>query len=133
MSRLSCFGSLSPQGDKISVLALSLTAMKSKSRVIILTDSESSLRGFVRVFSHKDNVIGVSSPKELHLLLSPERLRLLRVAREHKPDSIEELARLLDRDTDDVKKDVLLLDAVGLLDLYNGRPVVEYEEIVIKV
>ena len=107
--------------------------MRSKSRVIMLTDSESSLREFIRVYNRKDNVIGISSPKELHILLSPERLRLLRVVKEYKPDSIEELACLLDRDMDDVKKDVLLLDAVGLLDLSDGKPVVEYEEIVIKV
>ena len=118
-------------------------AEKTKEKVIVITDLKSSLKEFARAYEKASkgevverDTIGVSNLKELQTLLSPKRLELLKVIKEHKPRSIKELAEMVKRDVRNVHRDLVILEAVGLVELEKRgkevRPVVDYEEIVIR-
>ena len=119
-------------------------AEKTKEKVIVITDLKSSLKEFARAYERASrgevverDTIGVSSLKELQTLLSPKRLELLKVIKEHKPRSIKELAEMVKRDVRNVHRDLVIFEAVGLVELEKrGKeviPVVDYDEIVIRI
>ncbi|HHJ65063.1 MAG TPA: ArsR family transcriptional regulator [Aquifex aeolicus] len=119
-------------------------AEKTKEKVIVITDLKSSLKEFARAYERASrgeeverDTIGVSNPKELQTLLSPKRLELLRAIKEHKPRSIKELAGLVKRDVRNVHRDLVILEAVGLVELEKKgkevKPIVDYDEIVIRI
>ncbi len=119
-------------------------AEKTKEKVIVITDLKSSLKEFARAYEKASkgevverDTIGVSNLKELQTLLSPKRLELLKVIKEHKPRSIKELAELVKRDFRNVYRDLVILEAVGLVELEKKgkevKPIVDYDEIVIRI
>ncbi len=85
----------------------------------------------------KIEFVSVGSIEELNHILTPQRKRLLDIVRRHKPSSIRELAKMLDRDYKNVYDDVVFLEKVGFLRLERkGRklvPVVDYDVIDIEV
>ena len=56
-------------------------------------------------------------------LLTPSRLALLRVIRHHRPSSIYELAKIVERDLKNVQDDLKLLKQYGLVTMTKGRGV----------
>ncbi len=52
----------------------------------------------------------------LRSILSPEKSRLLHTLKEHQPNSIYELAKLLSRDFKSVRQDVLTLQDFGIIE-----------------
>jgi predicted transcriptional regulator len=54
-------------------------------------------------------------------LLTPRRLAMLRAVRVHRPRSIYELARLVDRDLKNVQDDLRVLERYGLVRLTDGH------------
>ena len=54
-------------------------------------------------------------------LLTPNRLALLRAVRAHRPGSIYDLAKRVDRDLKNVQDDLRVLERYGLVSLTNGR------------
>lgn len=119
-------------------------AEKTKEKVIVITDLKSSLKEFARAYEKASkgevverDTIGVSNLKELQTLLSPKRLELLKVIKEHKPRSIKELAELVKRDFRNVYRDLVILEAVGLVELEKKgkevKPIVDYDEIVVRI
>ena len=70
-------------------------------------------------------------------MLTRKRLELLRAIREHRPDSIYELAKILKRDLKNVTEDVKFLSQLGLVKLKKSQvdkkkkstPVVDYSKI----
>ncbi len=81
--------------------------------------------------------IVVHSIKDIGKILTQERMRLLQVVREKKPESISELARILKRKESNVYNDVIYLEGIHLLELKEGKdhvkkvPVTEYERAII--
>ncbi|WKZ34024.1 MAG: winged helix DNA-binding protein [Thermodesulfobacteriota bacterium] len=72
--------------------------------------------------------------------LTPRRIELLHIIREQRPESIQELARLADRDMRAVVTDISILERYGLVDMKrkkDGRklstPIVDYDTIDIKI
>ncbi len=120
-------------------------AERTKEKVIIVMDLKKALREFAETYmkavkGKKDkerDTIGVSDFKELKTLLSPKRLELLKVIKEQEPASIKELAQLVGRNVRNVHRDLVLLEAVGLVKLNRKgkevKPVVDYDEIVIRI
>ena len=75
-------------------------------------------------------------------ILTPKRLELLRIIRRESPESLYRLARILGRDLKNVREDVRVLAAHGLLSLRAargtaGRPVtvprVRFKEIEVRI
>jgi len=73
-------------------------------------------------------------------LLTNGNIGLLQVIREKKPESISELARLLDRSQSNVSNDVKYLEEIGLLELeekkgpiLHKKPIVDYDVVRITV
>jgi predicted transcriptional regulator len=83
------------------------------------------------------SVLAFETPRQALRLLSDARFELLETIRTEKPESIRELARLVDRDVSIVHKDLELLAEHGIVELHsegrNKRPTVAYEEIRIDV
>jgi predicted transcriptional regulator len=77
--------------------------------------------------------------EDIGKILTRERIRLLHIIREKKPESISELARMLDRKESNVHKDITFLEGIGLLEIRKGRdhvqkvPVVDYDALHITV
>lgn len=72
-------------------------------------------------------------------ILTRERIRLLHTIRKNKPESISELARMLDRKEPNVHNDITFLEGIGLLEIKEGAnhvkkiPVVDYDALHITV
>ena len=80
------------------------------------------------------------SPEDVAKILTNERIRLLHTIREKKPESISELARLLNRSQSNVSNDVKYLEGIGLLEfeekkgpVLQKRPIVNYDAVRITV
>jgi predicted transcriptional regulator len=77
--------------------------------------------------------------EDIGKILTRERIRLLHIIREKKPESISELARILNRKESNVHNDITFLEGIGLLEIKKGRdnvqkmPVVDYDALHITV
>ncbi len=76
----------------------------------------------------------------LRSVLTTERIRLLKSIAEHKPKSIYELSKIVNRDLKNVNDDIKLLSELGLLELKKIKtdkerlePVIEYDKIMIEI
>jgi predicted transcriptional regulator len=76
----------------------------------------------------------------LRKTITEERLKILKVIKKDKPDSVYKLAKLLERDLKNVNNDVHFLADLGLIELSaekKGRnriiPRVEYEKIILEI
>jgi len=73
--------------------------------------------------------------------ITSERLRLLKVIKENHPESLYELAKMLERNLKNVSDDVRYLADLGLIELSKGKtngrerttPVVRYEKIRVEI
>ncbi|HII00298.1 TPA: MarR family transcriptional regulator [Methanosarcinaceae archaeon] len=80
------------------------------------------------------------TPEDVAKILTNKRIRLLRVIREKKPESISELARFLNRSQSNVSNDIKYLEGIGLLELeekkdpvLHKKPIVNYDAVRITV
>lgn len=77
--------------------------------------------------------------EDIGKILTRERLRLLHVIRDTRPESISELARTLKRKESNVHNDLTFLEGIGLIELKEGKnhvrkvPVVDYDALHIMV
>jgi len=76
----------------------------------------------------------LSSINELNSILTPERVKILKVIRDCAPQSISELADILDRDRGNVTHDLIYLKGLGFVDFEDEikskrekKPVVDYD------
>lgn len=76
----------------------------------------------------------------LRKVLTEKRLELLHVIKEQSPDSIYELAQLVDRDINSVKDDIHVLEELGLISLEEihearrrVRPLLEFDRIQVEI
>src|SRR5574341_520460 len=77
--------------------------------------------------------------EDIGKILTRERLRLLHIIRNKKPESISELARTLKRKESNVHNDLTFLEGIGLLEIKEGKnhvkkaPVVDYDTLHITI
>ena len=73
--------------------------------------------------SEEDNVLGLYFPnfEMIPKVLSPERLRLLQMITDERPNSITKLAELLKREQANVQRDVSYLASLGIIDLVKSK------------
>ncbi len=89
----------------------------------------------------KDEKIVVDNLDDLRKILTPERIRILQVIKNKKPNSIYELSKLLERDRSAVMRDLELLSKLGFVEFKEERwrkrkskkPVVPYDEIEVSI
>jgi len=93
-----------------------------------------------KISEKQEPEIVARTPEDIAKVLTNERIRLLQMIREKKPESISELARFLDRSQSNVSNDVKYLEGIGLLELeekkdpvLHKRPVVNYDAVRITV
>jgi len=80
-----------------------------------------------------DPTLAVADVETFGKIFRPTNLTLLRAIAEHEPDSIRELARIVDRHPPEVHSNIHELVDYGLVDLEDTgrskRPVIRYDEI----
>lgn len=64
----------------------------------------------------KHNAISFDSLDQLRSIVTPQRLGLLGIIREHRPKTIYELAKLAKRDYANVHRDVSILEHAGFIE-----------------
>lgn len=83
------------------------------------------------------HVLVLEDETELHRLLSPANLDLLRAIRQHEPGSMRAAAELVDRDFKEVHRNLTELEALNVVTFEQEgrakRPVVRFDEIDIEV
>lgn len=77
------------------------------------TDRDAPDETAVLQFGSYDDLVGS---------LTPLRLELVQAIAEHRPESMREAARLVDRDVSDVHGDLKQLEVLGVLDFDEGGP-----------
>jgi predicted transcriptional regulator len=119
--------------------------MTDKQTLEVRLDSDeqnSELLADVRALEQGDevadrHVLVLDNETELHRLLSPSNLELLRTIRTHEPDSMRAAADLVDRDFKEVHRNLTELAALNVIDLQeegrSKRPVVRFDEIDIEL
>jgi len=122
--------------------------MKLKDVEIIVMNDEEYGDHLNKLFEKvKEGKINESEPhkivsrttEDIGKILTRERIRLLHIIREKKPESISELARMLERKESNVHNDLTFLEGIGLLEIKKGRnhvkkvPVVDYDALHITV
>ncbi len=118
---------------------------KAKAKVVIISSLEEALNRFKEAYKSVESgrsveptdTVGFQSLSDLNKALTPERLKLISVIRESKPNSVKELASIVGRDMRNVYRDLKLLEGMGFVKLQKKgkevKPVVDYDEIVIKL
>jgi len=88
----------------------------------------------------KDEKIVVESLDTLRKFLTPERLKILQVIKEHRPKSIYELSKIIKKDRRNLTRDLELLESIGLIEFEKSddkkvkkMPVVSYDEIQVSI
>ncbi|MFH1588686.1 MAG: hypothetical protein ABIA76_05100 [Candidatus Diapherotrites archaeon] len=66
-------------------------------------------------------------------MITPERLRLLKLIREKKPKSIRQLSKIAKRDYGNLYRDVKLLESMDLIEINKEEVKVEFDEMKISV
>ncbi|UWG52039.1 Transcriptional regulator, contains HTH domain [Halalkaliarchaeum sp. AArc-CO] len=83
------------------------------------------------------HVLVLEDETELHRLLSPANLQLLRAIREHEPESMREAADVVDRDFKEVHRNLTELEALNVVEFETDgrakRPIVRFDEIDVEV
>ncbi len=118
---------------------------KAKAKVVIISSLEEALNRFKEAYKSVESgrsveptdTVGFQSLSDLNKALTPRRLQLISVIRESKPGSVKELASIAGRDVRNVYRDLKLLEGMGFVKLRKEgkevKPVVDYDEIVIKL
>ena len=118
--------------------------MKNKRALLVVESTSNAFERFEKVLKaptkakYKDCIVlSFPSFETLGKVITGARLELLAAIRKYKPNSIQELARLVDRDFKNVYHDVKLLAEYGLIELKeNGarkasHPVAKFTELLI--
>lgn len=122
--------------------------MKVRNIKIEIKSTEDSLNEFKDYWKNiekgekveKKEALYFESLNVLRSVLTTKRIELLKAIAKHKPKSIYELSKIVNRDLKNVNEDVKLLSELGLLELKKSKtdkeriePVVEYDRIMIEI
>jgi predicted transcriptional regulator len=101
------------------------------------SDSKAALEEALETGEEGPAVLAFETPKQALRVFSDARYELLEAIRAHDPESIRELARIVDRDVSTVHNDLDLLTEHGIVEFQqqgrNKRPYVAYDEIHIDI
>ena len=92
-------------------------AQDKKTRTIHLYITSGVFSSIFKRFKGEKSEYDFSGIKDLRQLLSNEKARLLHLVKAKAPDSIYALAKLLNRDFNSVRKDLIILQKFGFIEL----------------
>ena len=119
--------------------------MKAKKIRIGIRSIRSALEGFARIADAIENGRPVRKERGVYFVsfeafrraLTPKRLQLLHFIREKNPSSINELARIADRDIKNVADDIKYLAQIGLVEKQSFnkgiKPAFQYDKISLEI
>ena len=79
------------------------------------------------------NVVTTNNVEVIYQILNKSRLDLYSCIVEKKPSSLRKLIQLVNRDYQEVEKDISMLVDLGIIKLKRTRPVALYEKVVIEL
>ncbi|GEM_PF-2762507 len=74
-----------------------------------------------------------SDLKQMRSFLTTERLKLLHLIKEKRPSNIYQLAKLAEKDYATIYKNVQALQELGLIEMHENKPQVNYEKISLEI
>lgn len=81
----------------------------------------------------KKDALIFSGLKQMRSVLTPERLKLLHIIKESRPSNVYQLAKLVGKDYSSIYKNVQALQELGLIELQENRPRVNYGKIRVEI
>ncbi len=96
-----------------------------------LAKTVSSLKSGKQV-KKKESLV-FSNLKQMKSFLTTERLKLLHIIRAQNPSNVYQLAKLVGKDYSTVYKNVVALQELGLIEMQEKRPYVEYDKISVEI
>jgi len=96
---------------------MGIMASKSKTREITIIDESGSFQSFFKKLTGDSKDYDFEGLAALRKLLSNEKARLLHVIKTKKPNSIYNLAKILNRDFKSVSEDIKLLQRFGMIEM----------------
>lgn len=102
--------------------------MKLKKAIVMIENDQTTNKRWLKALEGgvtvkpKEGVIICSSFKIAEKLFSAPRLKILRAVIDQRPDSIKQLAKLLEKDFKNVYNDVMFLADLGLIELVEKGP-----------
>lgn len=118
--------------------------MKNKRALLVVEPTSKAFKRFAEVLNSPSKskykgciVLSFPSYEVLGRIITGARLELLSAIRMHRPRSIQELARLVERDFKNVYQDVKLLADYGLIELKEtgarkaSHPIAKFSELLI--
>lgn len=111
--------------------------------ILVMSDKQYSkhLNDIVKSGKKSTNTIVLNKYEDLTKILTKERIRMLKIIHSEKPNSISELAKLLNRDRRNVLADLNYLEGFGLVEIeetekekiYTKIPIVNFDELLVRL
>ncbi len=95
-------------------------AQKTKTRQITIVDESGTFK-FFKKFSGSKKDYDFEGLSSLRRILSNEKARILHLIKTKKPNSIYDLAKMLERDFKSVRDDLTLLSRFGFIDFISEK------------
>lgn len=121
---------------KIKIVKLAI-----KDRKMVLGEAASALGKALQgeeIFPHRG--VSFQNIETLRRVLTEKRLEILHAVRQHSPDSVYQLAKLLNRDLKSVNTDIQILESLGFLSLetvteerWKVKPKVEFDKLQVEI
>ena len=81
----------------------------------------------------KKDALIFSGLRQMRSVLTPERLKLLHIIKESRPSNVYQLAKLVGKDYSSIYKNVQALQELGLIELQENKPRVNYGKISVEI
>lgn len=115
--------------------------MKVKKMEILVQSREEIIKDITKTFNSiekknklkKREQLIFESVEKFRKMITPKRIKLLKLIREKKPKSIRELSKLAKRDYANLYRDVKLLESMDLIEINEEEVKVEFDEMKISV
>jgi predicted transcriptional regulator len=96
---------------------MGIMATKTKTREVTIVDESGAFTSFFKKLTGDSKDYDFEGLSALRKLLSNEKARLLHVIKTKKPNSIYNLAKILNRDFKSVNEDIKLLQRFGMIEM----------------
>ena len=96
-------------------------ASKTKTREVTIVDESGAFHSFFKKLTGDSKDYDFEGLSALRKILSNEKARLLHTIKTKKPNSIYNLAKILDRDFKSVSEDIKLLQRFGFIEMISEK------------
>ena len=96
-------------------------AQKTKTREVTIVEDSGAFSTFFKKFTGETTDFNFEGISDLRKLLSNEKSKIIHTIKKKNPNSIYELAKMVNRDFKSVREDVKLLERFGFVDMISEK------------